>query len=143
MSTLTTLAELESAIRASWSTESCDPVDRAEWSVDNPSRGQCGVTSLLLCSVLGGVLVEAEVFRDGQQVEYHYWNRLPSGLELDLTRAQFRRGELLTPTRDLEPQAPGPRMAREYDALVTAVTERLPELGQLLAERPDRGAQAD
>ena len=37
----------------------------------------------------------AGVFRDGEWVEYHMWNRLPGGLEVDLTREQFRNGEVL------------------------------------------------
>jgi hypothetical protein len=32
--------------------------------------------------------------RDGKRVDRHAWNRLPSGLTVDLTREQFRGGEL-------------------------------------------------
>jgi 8-oxo-dGTP diphosphatase len=32
---------------------------------------------------------------DGSRQGVHYWNRLPDGRELDLTREQFRRGEVV------------------------------------------------
>ena len=88
-----TLAGLEAAIRESWSSEtSADP---DEWSTENPARGQCDVTALLVRSYLGGEILIANVLREGQRVERHAWNRLPSGLTIDLTREQFERGELL------------------------------------------------
>jgi RNA:NAD 2'-phosphotransferase (TPT1/KptA family) len=37
----------------------------------------------------------AGVVLDGLRVDRHAWNRLPSGLVLDLTREQFRDGERL------------------------------------------------
>lgn len=41
------LAGLEPHERASWSADTCDPVD-LPWSAANPSRRQCGVTALVL-----------------------------------------------------------------------------------------------
>jgi hypothetical protein len=38
---------------------------------------------------LGGKVVKADAFRDGGRVGAHYWNLLPSGEEVDLTRDQF------------------------------------------------------
>jgi hypothetical protein len=35
------------------------------------------------------------VFLDGERVEAHMWNRLSSGLEVDLTREQFRLGQVI------------------------------------------------
>jgi hypothetical protein len=35
------------------------------------------------------------VFLDGARVEAHMWNRLPSGVEVDLTREQFRLGQVV------------------------------------------------
>jgi hypothetical protein len=88
-----TLSEIEAAIRASWSLDTADEDDG--WTADNPSRGQCDVTSLVVHDIFGGELLAAEVFRNGQQVEWHMWNRLPGGLEVDLTRDQFRDGEVI------------------------------------------------
>ena len=90
-----TLAAVESAIRSSWSLETCDPVDVQLWSPENPSRGQCGATALVVHELIGGDLLEAEVaFRDGGRQGQHYWNRL-AGLDLDLTRDQFTEGEVV------------------------------------------------
>ena len=86
-----TLAELEEAIRESWSLETSDDPD--EWSSENAGRGQCDITSLVVHDLLGGELLAADVYLDGKRVESHMWNRLPSGAEVDLTRDQFKRGE--------------------------------------------------
>lgn len=88
-----TLAEIEDAIRASWSHDTADETN--DWAPDNPSCGQCDVTSLVVHDIVGGELLAAEVFLDGQQIEWHMWNRLPGGIEVDLTREQFKRGEMI------------------------------------------------
>jgi hypothetical protein len=91
--TVFTLAQLEQAIRDSWSLETAD-TDNA-WLPENPGCGQCDITSLVVHDLLGGELVAAEVYLDGERVEAHMWNRLPSGIEVDLTRDQFKRGEVI------------------------------------------------
>ena len=88
-----TLAEIEEAIRAGWSLDTAEEDDG--WTPDNPSRGQCDVTSLVVHDIFGGDILAAEVYRDGEQVEWHMWNRLPGGMELDLTRDQFKNGEVV------------------------------------------------
>jgi hypothetical protein len=87
----TTLEETQVAIRAAWGRDTSD--DPEEWSELNPARGQCAVTALLVRELLGGEILVANVLRDGRRVERHAWNRLPSGLTLDLTREQFVNGE--------------------------------------------------
>ena len=52
------------------------------------------------------------VVRDGRRLESHAWNRLPSGLSLDLTRDQFRGGEQLGPPEPREPLMLGDSAAR-------------------------------
>ena len=88
-----TLVELERAIRESWAADTVDPDDG--WSADNPARGQCDVTALVLHDFLGGELMASDVFLDGDRIMAHMWNRLPSGIEVDLTREQFHEGEVL------------------------------------------------
>jgi hypothetical protein len=88
-----TLAQIEDAIRASWGADTADINDG--WTPENPSRGQCDVTSLVVHDIFGGELLAAGVFRDGERVESHMWNRLPGGIELDLTRDQFTDGEVI------------------------------------------------
>jgi hypothetical protein len=88
-----TLAELEGAIRGAWSLDTAD--EDNDWTPDNPSCGQCDITTLVVHDLLGGDLLAADVFLDGVRVEAHMWNRLPSGLEVDLTREQFRLGQVV------------------------------------------------
>jgi len=86
-----TLAELEDAIRSSWTREVSEEPDK--WSEDNPAYGCCAVTSMVVRDYLGGELVIAGVVKDGVRVDRHVWNVLPSGLAVDLSRDQFRNGE--------------------------------------------------
>jgi len=91
-----TLEEVAPALRAAWSADTCDEVDLADWSPQNPARGQCGVTALVLQELLGGDILLAQVhFVDGGYQGVHYWNRLPNGEEIDLTREQFAAHELV------------------------------------------------
>lgn len=109
-----TLVDLEAAIRASWSREtSADP---DEWTVDNPARGQCDATAVVLRSYLGGEILVADILCDGRRVERHAWNRLPSGLALDLTRGQLRPGQELGLPSAEEPMLLG--NSRERHALL-------------------------
>lgn len=118
-----TLAEVSSALRESWSPETCDPVDLPEWSRENRARGQCGSTALVVNDLLGGELMLAEVhWRDGSRQGVHYWNRLPDGSEVDLTRDQFVDGEVIQAGQALMRPAEPPRRCREqYDLLRTRV----------------------
>jgi GNAT superfamily N-acetyltransferase len=109
-----TLGDLEDAIRGSWSQEtSADP---DEWTVDNSSRGQCDATAVVLRSYLGGEILVADILRAGRRIERHAWNRLPSGLTLDLTREQLLPGQELGSPSVQEPMLLG--NARERHALL-------------------------
>lgn len=127
---LTSLTEIESVIRASWSEQTCDPVDLPEWSPENPGRGQCGVTALVLQDLLGGELLVAEVRNDdGSRQGVHYWNRLAGGIEIDLTRAQFTSTEVVqAPTVVArEPDVSGARLAQQHRSLAARVRDALAE----------------
>lgn len=82
------LALLETALQIAWSANTSS--DPTAWSANNPAWGQCAVTALVVQDELGGELLRAAA-RGGS----HYWNRLPDGTEVDLTREQF--GEGFTP----------------------------------------------
>jgi len=108
--------DIELAVRAAWALDTCDPVDAGDWSAANPSRGQCGATALTIHDLLGGDLLIAEVIRgDGSRQGVHYWNLLPDGTELDLTRDQFADDEVIQQPRILRRPAGLPnRCAEQY-----------------------------
>ena len=118
---------LVAALRASWDEATCDPVD-LPWSPANPSRGQCGVTALVVHDHLGGELLVAEVRRgDGSLQGVHTWNRLPDGSELDLTREQFSSDEhVQAPRVVVRPEGPPRRCGEQYARLAERVAARYP-----------------
>lgn len=87
------LKTLRDDLEKIWSRETSQ--DPKNWTLEKPSYGQCYVTALLVCHVLGGELLRCDQ-GDGA---IHYWNRLPifkkySPLvkpqqEVDLTSDQF------------------------------------------------------
>lgn len=125
-----TLEQVAIAVRASWSAETCDPVDVPDWSHKNKARGQCGSTALVVNDLLGGDLMLADVRRaDGSRQGVHYWNRLPDGSEVDLTRAQFVDGEFVQDGQVLaRPSGPPQRCEQQYELLRERVLARLRDM---------------
>jgi hypothetical protein len=124
------LAKILAAVRASWSIETCDPADRELWTVEEPARGQCGVTALVINDLVGGDLLVADVlWPDGSRQGYPYWNRLPDGTEIDLTLSQFQAGESVQKGQVVQrpPGLPG-RCRAEYE-LLRARTHELLKVG--------------
>jgi hypothetical protein len=80
---------------------------------------------------LGGELLAADVYLEGERVESHMWNRLSSGVEIDLTRDQFQRGEAIgepTPRprpAKLDPAHPRYFRYEQYLVLSKRVRSRL------------------
>ncbi|HYM61134.1 MAG TPA: hypothetical protein VEZ11_09605 [Thermoanaerobaculia bacterium] len=70
--------QLKSLLRDSWSGRTS-----SLWSERNPSRGQCGVTALVINDHFGGEILKTRV---GQS--WHFYNRI-GGRTLDLTSDQF------------------------------------------------------
>ncbi|MCX4829127.1 hypothetical protein OG746_10335 [Streptomyces sp. NBC_01016] len=112
------LLELDAALRAAWAADTTSPDGAERWAPENPAWGHCDITALLVNDVFGGDLVMGEVYlTDGAQEGFHWWNRLPSGVELDLTREQFRRGEEIRAAR-IKVRPPGPLKRRWAEYLV-------------------------
>lgn len=93
--------DLEQAVRESFAADTCSPddVEREPWHPGNPAWGHCDVAALVVHDLRGGDLILADVTLDGRERGFHYWNRLPDGVELDLTRSQFRLGEQISNPR--------------------------------------------
>jgi hypothetical protein len=120
-------ASVVQALSQSWSEDtSADPEN---WSEETPALGQCAVTALIVQELLGGDLLRGEV-----RGTSHYWNLLPSGGELDLTRYQFgshvQPGSVETRSRDYVLAFPDTRA--RYGRLRGKVMARLRAAGERL-----------
>jgi hypothetical protein len=125
---MTTLSKLRQVLPETWGPDTCDPGDLPEWRPGNPSRGQCGVTALVAHELLGGELLLGQVYAESVQRGVHYWNRLPDGTEVDLTRDQFGPAETVTAGM-IAPRPTGPlrRCRGQHELLRRRVHARLSE----------------
>ncbi|MGW1410742.1 YunG family protein [Streptomyces sp. NPDC002403] len=115
--TLSNFSDLEQAIRDGWGADTTTPTHRPDWTPDNPARDQCGVTALVVHDLLGGDLIRGEVHVDGERVDYHWWNRLGLGIEVDLTRERFAPEEMVVGGDVIERPAEIVRLREEYELL--------------------------
>lgn len=101
-----TLPEIESAVRASWGPDTSYASDAyMNRGADQLSRGQCGTTALVVHDLLGGDLMVADLEHEARIDGVHYWNVLPDGVEVDLTRDQLTPHErLVNPRRVAVPR---------------------------------------
>ena len=89
--------------------------------------------AILVNEFFGGEILYSHVSRDKDMT--HYWNRLPSGKELDLTREQFPKGTEIPEgvdkkkefetTRDYVLNPKFPLTRKRYGILKTRVVECL------------------
>jgi hypothetical protein len=125
--TFLTLAGIEQAVRSSWGADTYPSDAQTQWDPRNPARGQCGVTALVLSDILGGELMRGEVHVNGERTDFHWWNRLPGGLEIDLTREQFAPEETVTEGTPIT-RPPGTEIKRlraEFELLRQRVLDAL------------------
>ena len=109
---------LRPILRTAWGPDTCYPNVSAEWGPNNPARGQCGMTALVIQDLLAGDLILGEVHVDGAKVGNHYWNRLPDGTKVDLTADQFLPGEVVVNGQVVHRPPDAPRRFREqYEVL--------------------------
>ncbi|MDT0444017.1 YunG family protein [Streptomyces johnsoniae] len=125
MTTPLLLADIERAVRSSWGADTATPAHRPHWSQDNPSRDQCGVTAMVINDLLGGELLRGEVMVDGERTDYHWWNRLGLGVEVDLTREQFGPEEIVTEGVVVPRPPTFVRLREEYELLRDRVLHKL------------------
>ena len=89
----TRIERLTTAITSSWSHETTSTPD--EWSEENPARGQCVPTSLVVQDYLGGDIERLSTVYQGN-TETHYRN-IVDGEPLDLSRAQYPEDQVFKP----------------------------------------------
>ncbi len=77
---------LENLLIQSWIREtSSEPKD---WTEERPSIGQCAVTALIVNDFFGGKIIRVPII-SGSKMTSHYYNQLPDGETIDLTKNQF------------------------------------------------------
>ena len=76
--------DLYDALRSLWSAETCAPRMRPEWSLSNPTLGQCSITAFLAQDIFGGEVYGVPL-GDGN---FHCYNHV-NGRVFDLTSEQF------------------------------------------------------
>lgn len=76
---------LHSVLMCSWDKDTLRPQDRDKWNEYVPSLNQCCVTALVVQDYFGGKLLRCDMTNG----DHHYFNRLPSGKEVDLSKEQF------------------------------------------------------
>ncbi len=76
--------ELYRALLACYSIETCAPRLRTFWSPENPTLGQCSITSFLAQDLFGGEVWGVSL----PEIGYHCFNRV-GGRSFDLTSEQF------------------------------------------------------
>ncbi len=121
--------QLWGALRRAWGPDTCAPEDQSAWTHENPARGQCITTVLVVHDFLGGDLVRGDVRVDGEQVDYHWCNRLPDGDEVDLTREQFAPHEVVVGSTYVARPTDGGRVVEQYRRLRSRVDTVLAERG--------------
>jgi hypothetical protein len=65
-------------VRNAWSSKTS-----SLWTADNPARGQCGVTALVVQDHLGGEILKTKIGEG-----WHFYNRV-AGRRVDFTSSQF------------------------------------------------------
>ena len=81
---MTTIKNLEKAMRKAWSKDTAYPLDQSRWIASTPEIGQCAVTALIIQDEFHGDIVYNARFD-------HFYNILPSGKIMDLTKGQFNK----------------------------------------------------
>ena len=79
-----TVLNLYNDIRKAWCAETCAPRMREDWSEDNPSLGQCSITSFLVQDLLGGTVYGIPLETGG----VHCYN-VVDNMVFDLASEQF------------------------------------------------------
>ena len=119
------LDAVSAALRESWGADTCSPEDVPAWHPGNPARGQCATTAVVMHDYFGGSLVMGEVLVDGRRVDFHWWNRLPDGREIDLTIGQFGPNESVAGGTEVARPTGPTRLDVQYGLLAARVAAHL------------------
>ena len=75
--------DIKKELIKSWSKNTCTPYLKEQWSISNPSLGQCAITSLIVNDFCGGKIMKCMT-----PYGSHYYNSINNEV-IDLTVEQF------------------------------------------------------
>lgn len=75
------IKELKNLYNQCWDLGTCHPLFKDEWVSHNRAIGHNDITALSIFSIFGGVIL----FCSTKRCDNYFWNRLPTGQEIDLT----------------------------------------------------------
>ena len=78
------IEDIEKLLRANYTKETSHSAFKNRWSKENPTCGQCAITSLIVQKYLGGTINRIKLSNG----DTHYFN-IVNGQIVDLTREQF------------------------------------------------------
>lgn len=82
------LEEFKKALKKSWSKDTAHESVKKQWDTKNKELGQCAVTSLLVNKYFAGEIWKGDIV--GKKYS-HFWNVLPNGEKIDLTKSQLKK----------------------------------------------------
>ena len=108
------LDTLRGVLRRCWTVDTS-----SQWLPENPARGQCNVTALVVCDYLGGEILKTPVGDD-----WHFYNRV-DGIVHDLTAEQFSVVPAYLNISSTRDEALAGTEPERYHALATHVGDAL------------------
>lgn len=102
------LRDLTDAITKSWSAGTSANAEK--WNVNNPSLGQCAVTSCVMQDYFGEDILNSVVILPDGSTDSHYYN-LINDEAVDLTKQQFPAGSSFS---EGQPKTKGFASTRDY-----------------------------
>ncbi|WP_246942822.1 YunG family protein [Bacillus pinisoli] len=109
-----TLKQLQESLIKSWSKNSS-----SKWTKDNPAKGQCGVTALVVNDLLGGQISKT-LLDEG----WHFYNKI-NGDRYDFTVSQFNEDIRYMDIPSNREEAFLDTNQKQYDYLIKSVKMHL------------------
>ncbi len=102
------------ALIRSWSIETS-----SKWTTENPAKGQCGVTALVVQDIYGG-----EIKKTKEREAWHFYNFI-DGQRFDFTEAQFNEKLNYMDIESNREEAFADTNEKQYSMLKKKITKEL------------------
>ncbi|MDM5193119.1 hypothetical protein QUG02_09075 [Bacillus hominis] len=108
------IKQIYEALRKSWSIETS-----SKWTSENPAKGQCGVTALIVQGLYGGKIKKTKV---GEA--WHFYNCIDE-LRYDFTKTQFDEELNYMDMKSSREEAFADTNEKQYDILKGKIVKEL------------------